>query len=109
MWGLRTDRGLWYEAYRNSIPIDSPFLLDKPSKIGLFAAAALDPEWFTGLPFTEEDTHHFREMSHRYITTTSMQKPSPNWTPGNIVANWHSQDDIVTDKLLTADGLQELL
>ena len=109
VWGLRTNEGLWCEVYQEGIPIGKPFLLEIPSPIGLFTAASLDPQWFTGLPFTEEDVRHMTQLSHSRYVGPSKNAPRPIYTRGEIIANWHPQDDLVTDRILTADGLQELL
>jgi len=108
-WGLRTDDGLWCEAYQEGAPVGKPFLLSEPSPVGLVVAADLDPQWFTGLPFTEEDVQKFADTSYRHVITTRIQKPSPNWTYGEIVTRWHPNDDLVSDRTLTPEGLQELL
>ena len=109
LWGIRTNDGLWCESYQEGVPAGRPFLLNNPSPVGLLSVAALDPQWFTGLPYTQDDVHRLTGMSHRYITTTSVQKPSPNWTPGYTNVIWHPQDDLVSDRMLTADGMWELL
>ena len=109
VWGLRTNAGLWCEAYQEGVPIGKPFLLSSPSPIGLLSAAALDPQWFTGLPFTEEDAHSFAGLSHSRVVGHRMYGPHPNWTYGEIIANWHPHDVLISDRMLTADGLQELL
>lgn len=109
VWGLRNDEGLWCEAYKDGLPFGNPFCLRESSSIGLLVAADLDPQWFTGLPFTKNDGRIFTEMSHRPIKMTEWQKPLPDWTPGDIIVNWHSQDNLITDETLTADGLRELL
>lgn len=108
-WGLRTNDGLWCEAYQEGIPVGKPFLLGTPSPIGLFAAAALDPEWFTGLPFTEENARQITQLSHRRYDVHAKYPARPLWTPGEIITNWHPQDDLISDKMLTADGLQRIL
>lgn len=109
VWGLRTDAGLWCEAFQEGIPIGKPFLLTEPSPTRLFAAAALDPEWFTGLPFTKEDAQWMRDLSHKRYQSHPKYEPRPLWTPGDIIANWHPQDDLVNDNVLTPSGLQERL
>ncbi len=108
-WGLRTDAGLWCETFQEGIPTGKPFLLTEPSPVGLFAAAALDPEGFTGLPFTEEDAQRMTQASHQRYESPSIYPPRPLWTRGEIVAHWHAQDDLVDNKMLTPIGLQELL
>ncbi len=109
VWGLRTNAGLWCEAYQEGIPIGKPFLLETPSPIGLFATAALDPEWFTGLPFTEEDARQMAQLSHCRYDAHSKYQARPLWTAGEVIANWHPQDDLIPNKMLTADGLQGIL
>ena len=109
VWGLRTNEGLWCEAYQEGIPIGKPFLLSDPSPIGLLSAAALDPQWFTGLPFTEEEAHSLAGLSHSRFVGRWMHGPHPNYTRGEIVTRWHPQDDLITERMLTAEGLRELL
>ena len=109
IWGLRTDDGLWCEAYREAIPTGRPFLIDKVTPVGLFVAADLDPQWFKGLPFTEDDTHGFMDLSHRRYVSHPKYEPRPLWTAGDITANWHPQNDLVSDEMLTMDGLREWL
>lgn len=109
VWGLRTNAGLWCETYSEGIPVSEPFLLNKLSPIGLFAAAALDPEWFIGLPLTEEDARQIAQLSHRRYDAHAKYPARPLWTPGEIIANWHPQDDLIPNKMLTADGLQGIL
>lgn len=108
-WGLRTNAGLWCETFQEGIPTGKPFLLNQSSPIGLFAAAALDPEWYTGLPFTEEDAQRMTQSSHQRYEGPSTYAPRPLWTRGEIIANWHPQDNLISDKMLTADGLRTLL
>ena len=108
-WGLRTNDGLWCESYREGIPAGRPFLLTEPSPIGLLSCAALDPEYFTGLPFTEEDANTFAGLSHKRYKSHPKYEPRPLWTAGEIVARWHPQDDLISDSILTADGLRTLL
>ena len=107
VWGLRRNDGMWFEGWANGIPVDKPFFIEQPSPFGLLVAAHLDAEWFTGLPFTAEDAQWFRDLSHRRYQ--SPPKHGRFWTPGIIIANWHPQDDLISDKTLTADGLQELI
>ena len=109
VWGLRTNAGLWCESYQDGVPIGKPFLLNNPSPIGLLSAAALDPEWFTGLPFIEEDARLIAQKSYSRVIGHRMYGPHPNWTYGDIVTRWHPQDNLVSDQTLTPDGLRELL
>lgn len=108
-WGLRTNAGLWCETYQEGVPIGKPFLLSSPSPIGLLSAAALDPQWFTGLLFTEEDASRIAQLSPKRYTGDSKYAPRPPYTRGEIVTRWHPQGDLISDRMLTADGLQELL
>jgi len=109
LWGLRTDKGLWCEGYQEGVPVGRPFLLSKSSPIGLLSAATLDPQWFTGLPFTEEDANFFASLSHSRVVSHRMHGPHPNYTRGEIITRWHPKDDLVSDRMLTADGLQGIL
>ncbi len=108
-WGLRTNSGLWCETYKDGKPVARPFCLEGPSSVGLMVAADLDPQWFTGLPFTEADVVYFTELSGRRFVSQPKYEPQPLWTPGEIVAHWHPQDDLVSERTLTPDGLTELI
>lgn len=112
-WGLRTDEGMWCEGWANGNPVGSPFLIQKASPIGFLVVADLDPHWFTGLPFTEEDARFFTNLSHRRYLNHPKQElwlePRPLWTPGDIVAHWHPQDDLISENILTSDGLADYL
>lgn len=109
LWGIRTNSGLWCESYQEGIPTGKPFLLSDPSLVGLLSVAALDPQWFTGLPFTEEDAHHIARLSHGRYSGGSQYAPRPLYTCGAITASWHPQDDLVSGRTLTREGLRELL
>ena len=109
VWGVRTDAGMWCEGWADAIPTSKPFLSEKPSPIGLLAAAHLDARWFTGLPFTEEDARWFEGLSQQHQWSHPKHEPRRFWTPGNIIVNWHPKDDLVSERMLTAEGVQELL
>ena len=109
VWGLRTNGGLWCEAYQEGVPTGKPFLLSDLSPIGLMSAASLDPQWYTGLPFTEEDARLFAGLSHSRVVGHRMCGPHPNWTYGEIITRWHQQDDLISERTLTAEGVRELL
>jgi len=109
VWGVRTDAGMWCEGWADAAPAGKPFLCGQPSPIGLLAAAHLESQWFTGLPFTEADAQWFRDLSHRHQWSHPEHEPRRFWTPGEIIARWHPEDDLVTSTMLTAEGLRELL
>jgi hypothetical protein len=53
--GIRTPEGLWCQAYDHGWPQTPPFLVeDEGVRIGLMVAAALNPQFCTGLPYTPE-------------------------------------------------------
>lgn len=108
-WGLRTNDGLWCEGFREGVPSGKPFLLKEPSPVGLLACASLEPKYFTGLPFTEEDASMFASLSHKRYKSHPKYEPRPLWTAGEIIANWRPDDDLISEKMLTADGVQTLL
>lgn len=108
-WGLRTDEGLWCQAYRSGLPNAEPFLIHDPSPIGLFVLADLDPLWFTGLPFDAEDVDQRRSAANRQAGVGQQYKPQPAWSTGEIEAVWYEADDLVTEKSLTAEGVREWL
>ena len=91
VWGVRTDTGMWCEGWADAAPTGKPFLSEKPSPIGLLAAAHLDARWFTALPFTEEDAQWFRDLSHCHYWSHPKHEPRRFWTPGDIIADWHPQ------------------
>ena len=109
VWGLRINQGMWCEIWADGIPIDKPFFIERPSSFGLLVAARLDSTVFSSLPFTEEDVHWFTGLSHHHYWSHPKHEPRRYWTPGEIIAHWHPQDDLISDKLLTADELRELL
>ena len=108
-WGLRTDEGLWCQAYRSGLPIAEPFLVKDPPPVGLFVLADLDPFWFTGLPFDAEDIDQLRSAANLRAGLGQPYKPQPAWSTGEIEAVWHEADDLVTEKSLTAEGVREWL
>lgn len=108
-WGLRTDSGLWCQSFEDGWPAGAPFLVEGPSPVGLFVLADLDPQWWTGLPFDADDVAQLRASSHRPQGLYERWKPEPPWSTGEIVVNWHEQDDLVTERSLTAEGVWEWL
>ena len=109
VWGLRTDQGMWCEGWADGIPVGKPFLIEQASPVGLLAAARLDPHWLTSLPYTEADAAWLESLSHKHYWSHPKHEPRRFWTPGDIQVNWHPNDDLVSDRILTAEGLQELL
>ncbi len=50
---LRTQAGLWLQAFRNGWPVTPKWLeTEALHHVALMVAVQLDPHWFTGLPFT---------------------------------------------------------
>ena len=86
-----------------------PFLINDPSPVGLFVLADLDPFWFTGLPFNVQDVDRLRRASNKQMGLDQRYKPQPAWSTGEIEAVWHEADDLVTEKSLTAEEVQEWL
>jgi hypothetical protein len=74
---VRTSSGLWCQTYRHGWPCTEPFVVEDRPAIGLLVAAALSPEWFTGLPFTPED-----------LKAPELQQP-------DVTVEWHDTDDLV--------------
>jgi hypothetical protein len=109
IWGLRTDQGLWCQAYESGWPAGAPFLVDDLSPVGLFVLADLDPVSFTGLPYDAEDVEQLRAASFRKAEGGHRWKPRPSWSVGEIMVDWHEQDDLVTERALTAEGVRESL
>jgi hypothetical protein len=85
-----TDEGFWCQSFEEGWPTGDPFLIAKTSPTGLFVAGALNPEWFTGLPFTAEDTEIWSAQPYLSI-------------------EWHPVDDLVGSECLRPEGLNQWL
>lgn len=108
-WAIRTDKGLWFEAYEHGQPLGRPELLQEPSAVALFVAATLDPKWFTGLPFTPEDARTFRNMSGKQAAQDVRWDQGPHWKCGEIIVDWHTEATIAGDDVLTSEGIAKWL
>jgi hypothetical protein len=72
----RTSAGFWCQTFQDGWPQTKPYLIQKTSPVGLFAAAALNPEWFTGLPFNHDDVSLLSNEPH-------------------VTVVWHPQDELI--------------
>ncbi len=108
-WGVRTDQGLWCQAYANGWPSGAPFLIETDSPVGLIVLIDLDPHWWIGLPYSAMDVAQLVAASHKAQGLDDQWKPEPPWSTGKIEAVWHEADDLVTEKSLTAEGVREWL
>jgi hypothetical protein len=86
----RVSHGYWCQGYTNGWPTPRPFVFEKKSSVGLVAAASLDPEWFTGLPFVRDRAHEILAKS-------------------GVAIKWHDADDMIPSELSTEELLQKWL
>ncbi len=79
---IRTNAGLWCQAYERGWPKTPPFLVaGYGSSTGLMVAAALSPEWCPGLPFTP----------------ATVEQAIPEVARPHVTVEWHAEDDIVPE------------
>lgn len=105
IWGLRTNSGLWCQSFREGWPVSKSFLLPEPSPVGIFAAAYLNRDYFTGLPFNAKDVERFL-----CAAGTQHLNSRPKWTmPGNITLCWHEREDLLNDKDLQPENTAQWL
>ncbi len=86
--GYRVDRGMWCQTFQNGWPVSTPSRLLVPSSVGLLAAAELDPQWFTGLPFGEKEVAILAGMPH-------------------VTVAWHGKDDLLPVGSLLMEIVQD--
>jgi hypothetical protein len=106
LWGIRTNAGLWCEIYEKGWPTGRPFVVADNSSVAMLIMADLDPQWFLGLPYNENDAEKFAAMASHKIKMTPYQRPLPDWTPGAIGVEWHPQNDLLTEASFTTDGMR---
>jgi hypothetical protein len=85
--GYRVDKGMWCQTFDKGWPQSNPCLLAAPSPVGLLAAAELDAEWFTGLPFGEKDVQALAAMPQ-------------------VTVEWHPNDDLLPDGPLMVESVR---
>jgi hypothetical protein len=79
---LRTSAGLWCQSYDQGWPTTPPYLVtDTGHDIGLMVAAALNPQWCTGLPYTLE----------------AVQEAIPEAARPFVTVEWHPEDDLLPE------------
>jgi len=106
MWGIRTDAGLWCEAYEDGWPTGQPFLLGVQSCVGIFAAGELSSEWFPGLPSDQGDVASLRAQSRRRVQLKWSNIKS--FTNGEFVVEWRDEDFMAAEAF-SADGVRSLI
>ena len=90
IYGVRTRAGLRCQAFEAGWPTSVPFIITDPSPMGLITAAALDSQWYTGLPFGEREVEAWGAMP-------------------NVSVQWHPQDDLLDDLSMSPDGVRQWL
>lgn len=86
--GYHVDQGMWCQTFDKGWPQSEPRLLTDPSSVGLLAAAELDAEWFTGLPYGEKEVAGLTAMP-------------------NVTIEWHDTDDLLPDGPLSIEHVQD--
>jgi hypothetical protein len=90
---IRTRAGLWCQAYELGWPTTAPVLLQNDSPVGLVMAAALSPEWFTGLPFAPEQVKSMVPQSAR----------------PHLSLEYRPTDDLITERFLRPESVRNWL
>lgn len=88
--GYRVDQGMWCQTFENGWPLSDTRLLKDPSPVGLFVAAELDAQWFTGLPFGTRNVEVLAATPY-------------------VTVQWHEADDLLPDGPLSIDYIKDAI
>lgn len=86
----RLSNGYWCQGFRHGRPETAPFRIQASFPVSLLVAADLDPNWFTGLPYTVDDVEKIASM------------PS-------VKAIWHPTNDLLMNELSARRELAQWL
>ena len=89
---VKTRSGYWCQTYMQGVPATTPFVLRIESTVGLLIAAAIDSEWFPGLPFTIEEVNQAIPESVQPFVTIQDMPDDRLWedtaTPIELCQRW---------------------
>jgi hypothetical protein len=85
---IRTRKGLRCQAYERGWPVTPPVVeREAGASTGFVVAAALSPEWFTGLPNALETVEEYIPVASRPFVTVEWRAED------NLVPVWHADPE----------------